>query len=211
MSKKRRVTGILLNIAIAFMAIHGIGCMPEKGWDLIRRYDVICSVMTAAACLLSAGCFFFAIDAPRWVNYLKLTTAAEEALTFIAVTAVLVPASRAYKGMLLDGGMIYLHVVCPVLSIVSLLLLDRIKTRPVPAGLLATIPTLIYGIVMLILNLTGTVFGPHEFLTVTRSKSYAYLWMPALLALTVLLGIILALANQMIHKTPASGAPASEA
>ena len=98
---------------------------------------------------------------------------------------------------MLSGNGLYHHTLCPILSFLIYLFLERHYPAawPLPAAL-----TLVYGIVLLTLNGLRRTDGPYFFFRVHHQKTAAtVLWMAGLLSGTALLswaiGIIPALAG----------------
>lgn len=201
MSKSRRIIGICLNLAVAFMAIHGIALMMHRGWAILRFYTVLSNLLAAVACLLCAGCFFFGTEAPGWIRYLKLAATLGLTLTFLIAAAVLAPDMGFYE-IFLEGAVLYHHLLCPVLCIISFLLFDRISVSPLTGAVITAVPTVIYGIVAYILNITRVMTGPYPFLQVyDQSVAATILWIIGLIVLVNLLGFLLVWLNRRIHKT----------
>lgn len=104
---------------------------------------------------------------PLWVSWLRFTATANLTLTFLISLLVLSPAA--------DGGAVYEmlgearlfhHTICPLLSIFSLLFLERDLEIPKSFLLLSLIPTVLYELVMTTLNILGIYYGPYPFLHV---------------------------------------------
>lgn len=204
MSRKRRIFGICINLAIAFMAVHGIGLMitadPERGWTILRFYTVLSNILAAAACLLCAGCLFFATEPPAWVRYLKLTGTLGLTLTFLIALTVLAP-DMGFWYIFLDGAVLYHHLLCPLLCVISFLFLDRTEIKPAAGAVLAAIPTVLYGVFAYIMNIARVWDGPYPFLQVYEQSVLAtVLWIIGLIVLVNLLGALLVWGNRKINR-----------
>ena len=85
--------------------------------------------------------------------------------------------------------MLYQHTLCPVLAAVSLFAWESAERLPRHEIRNALIPTLVYALVILLLNLCRVVEGPYPFLMV-----YAQPWYASVLWCAVILGIAALLA-----------------
>ena len=67
--------------------------------------------------------------------------------------------------------MLYHHTICPLLAVASFLFIEKeeVTREDVRWSL---VPTLLYGTVMIILNIVGVVVGPYPFLMVRYQPWY---------------------------------------
>ena len=88
---------------------------------------------------------------------------------------------HGYRTLLTEGDMLYHHLLCPVLALIVLVALER-PALPLRDAALAVIPTLVYAIITLILNLARRLDGPYPFLRVYRQPvSASAFWFVAIL------------------------------
>ncbi len=123
---------------------------------------------------------------PRWASILKLTAVTALLLTFLIVVTVLAPlygVPYGYKLMLLMGAMYYTHLICPLLSLLCFLVFEEHHFVKRDA-LWAQVYTVIYAIILTILNIARVVDGPYPFLQVYRHP----VWETMLWAVGILLG-----------------------
>ncbi|MDD3243802.1 MAG: hypothetical protein PHD32_08785 [Eubacteriales bacterium] len=158
-----------LNAAAAVFAALGVG---GEGWEMLRYYTLDSNLLGLAA---SAACALCAArqaltgkQPPRWVRLLKYTAACCLGVTFLVVLLVLAPIDgvRGYERMFLRGTGLYHHLLCPVLVVGSFLLFDRVPLPPAKAAALALIPTGLYAVVLVALNVLRLITGPYPFLRV---------------------------------------------
>ena len=93
--------------------------------------------------------------------------------------------------ILFSGNGVYHHLLIPIISIASYLLIERHVPSP-SAILLPTGITFLYGVVMLWLNYKGLFDGPYPFFRVkNQSVKATVLWMSILIAAIAGLSAIL--------------------
>lgn len=110
---------------------------------MFRYFTVLSNLLCGAASLavVIAWCFG---ELPLWVQMLKFTGTAAVTVTMLTVLCVLGPISHEWKE-LLSGLEFVLHLVCPILAIVSLLVFER---PDAPAWLIAigVVPVILYAV-----------------------------------------------------------------
>ena len=116
-------------------------------------------------------------------------------VTFIVVMTVLLPiymmSGYGTAGMF-SGWNLFFHVIAPLLSLFSFWFLEDHEDLPRWSTFAAVIPTVIYAVVLIIMNIKGYVEGPYPFLMVRRQSAAAsVLWCAAILAGNLLLALII--------------------
>jgi len=115
------------------------------------------------------------ISLPHYIRTLRFMSSICLTVTFVVVMVVLLPQylpqGTAYK-YLFSGSQTIFHVICPLLSLLSFFIFEKglLNTLDV---CLATLPTIFYGIIFVILNLAKVVDGPYPFLMVYDQPVYA--------------------------------------
>ena len=108
-------------------------------------------------------------------------------MTFIVTAFVLVPMGGSAKILLFSGNGLYLHLIIPILSVGSYMLLER-HVSNVLYFLVPTVLTFIYGMLMLYLNYKDVVEGPYPFFKVKdQSVPATVLWMSVLTCVIALI------------------------
>ncbi len=138
------ILSVLFNLAVA-AAVTAVIVAYRKGHPLkvtLRFFTALSNLFCALACLAVAVCRLCGA-VPEAVLVLKFVGTAAVAVTFLTVMCFLGPVVYDYKS-LLTGADFWLHLACPGLAIVSLLLWDQ------PAGgfwlvPLGALPVLLYG------------------------------------------------------------------
>ena len=101
---------------------------------------------------------------------------------------------------LFKGGSLFLHVLCPIISIITLLCYDDLVIKK-KDSLTALIPTVCYGALIIILNLIHALIGPYGFFEVYYSPYDVIILTPVvLLLIELVISFILYLCNNAAVK-----------
>lgn len=120
-------------------------------------------------------------EMPRWISMIRYIASCCLMLTFLVVLFVLGP-KDGYEDQLLGGVHLINHVIAPVLSLMSFLLLETAEPLPKKAPFYAIIPTMIYAVILIGMNVAGLTAGPYFFLRVhDQSLVTTVLWIIVLL------------------------------
>ncbi|ORX75384.1 hypothetical protein BCR32DRAFT_329830 [Anaeromyces robustus] len=112
---------------------------------------------------------------PSCVRTLRFMSTVCLTVTFVVVFTILLPYfySLGLSGELLYyGPQLYHHIICPLLSLISFILFEN-GLLTMKDVLFATLPTVIYGAVTLVLNIAKVMEGPYPFLKVYEQPVYA--------------------------------------
>lgn len=167
---------LVINIAIIIFEIIGIIVrLQVKGALGIEYYTMDSNLLALAA---SSAYIFYTLRGkpqPKWLNILKYVSTTMLAVTFLVVIFVLSPMlENGLYILLLTDQMLYNHLICPILAIASFLLLEKhnLKNKDIlwPIG-----TTLLYAVILIILNLCRVIDGPYPFLQVYNQSIFATL------------------------------------
>ncbi len=140
-------------------------------------------------------------ELPKWLSLLRFITTIMLFVTFLISLFVLTPAVGSFYKMMINNQLKFHHLLCPLLSIVSFIFFEKGGRLSVKDNFLATMPTLIYGIIMLILNGARVLDGPYPFLRVYNQPVWAtVLWIAGIYLGTFLLGLILRLLRKAVNR-----------
>lgn len=139
------IASVILNAALVLIelgcVIFGVRKLGPK--TFFRYFTVLSNVF----CAVSAAIVLFAWFGgalPFWVVLLKYVGTAAVAVTLLTVFLFLGPASGQWK-MLLSGTDFFMHLLCPLIAIVSLCVFERTDFA-FPFALLGVIPVILYGV-----------------------------------------------------------------
>ena len=137
-------------------------------WDFFRWYTQLSNLlMEIAACVW----LFFLLsrrEAPRWVVRLKYTATCCITLTFFTVFFIFIPMAglSSWRLLLFGPRGIFTHTLCPLISILTFVLIERDQPITRHDTLLALVPTALYTLVLMPLCYFKLVEPPYPFLNV---------------------------------------------
>ena len=107
-------------------------------------------------------------EKPDYVKNLRFSATVCLTLTFMVVTFVLGPmyGVKTYLWLYFEGANIFYHLLCPMISIISFVIFENRKRQSIRMVFIAVIPTIVYAICLVILNVIHIVHGPYPFLYV---------------------------------------------
>ena len=135
---------VLVNIALAVFAVAAVAahCRKSPVKVVLRFFTALSNLFCAAASLAVAAARLCG-TVPNAVLVLKYVGTSAVAVTLLTVMLFLGPFVYDYK-KLLTGPDLWLHLICPVLAVVSLLAWDR-PAAPFGVVLLGVLPVFLYG------------------------------------------------------------------
>lgn len=183
------------NIVIIILELIGTSIsLSNEGIRNFRWYTVLSNVFAlAASCCYTAAALFCGLDQlPQWVRLLRCGASVCLSVTFLIVVTVLVPMAvpgGTAADVLYKGPQIYHHILCPLISACSFVFLEVPPEGGLRLALYAAIPTLLYAVVLTILNLARVTHGPYPFLFVYEQPWYAsVLWFIMIVGLSAGVG-----------------------
>lgn len=119
----------------------------KTGFGIFKYFTTLSNVLCAIAALILA-IFMLTGQVPRSILMLKYVGTAAVAVTLLTVLVFLGP-TQGYK-FLLTGDGLFLHLIGPVLAIVSFCFLETETPLSFAESLLGLLPMILYGILYLI-------------------------------------------------------------
>ena len=184
----------VLGSTAAFFLHGGIGNMLAKGKAAFRYFTVDSNVLCALVCLGVAVWDLGALrrgggTVPRWLDLLKLMSAAAVGVTFFTVVLYLLPVTRFDWKLMYGGGNLFLHALCPLAGMLSWALVERGAPLSLGWALLGAVPTLLYGAVYLRMVLIRKSWEDFYYFNV-GGKWYVSLVLMLLLSAAVALALL---------------------
>ena len=132
---------------------------------------------------------------PRWLQVFKYMTTICLTITFVVVLTVLGPMNNFdYSFLLFSKALFIQHLICPILAFITFTLFDDIKPLHIIDNVIGLFSTLVYSLVLIILNMFEIVTGPYPFLMVREQElSMSIAWCIALFAISYLIALLLRL------------------
>ncbi len=167
----------LILIDLAMIAMEGMVMRQEfrGGAKVLRFYTQSSNLWALIVCgICLAGDIFSLVSGkprPEWMRVLRYVSACCLMVTMIVAMAILVPsgASGGFRGFMLEGTLLYLHTLCPLVMLLGWCL-DA--GAPLRAGhaLIAILPTVVYGAITIVMNVKRVYRGPYFFFEVYRQS-----------------------------------------
>ena len=102
-------------------------------------------------------------------------------VTFSVVAFVLMPMEGRFYGYMLGTNALFHHTICPIFGVALVTMLRPVRRKD---AALALVPTMIYTVIMFIVNLCIPDFGPYTFFKIYDQPIYmSFVWLFCLLAL----------------------------
>lgn len=182
-----------LDLAVVVLGILGTQLhFSQFGWSMFQYYTLDSNVFLLLACATQAwyeGNILLGrrMFVPSWVRVLKYLSVCTVAVTFFVVLLILVPLGGGLSILVAaftHGAMLYHHLLCPVLGVLSFIFVDRASLPDKRVTLWATLPTALYAAVSILLNAARVIRGPYPFLYVYEQPLYmSVVWCVLILAL----------------------------
>ena len=207
---KKEIVALVLNGVLIVVGVLGLIFAVDIYHSLAITFYTIDSNII---CLISSILFFIFMlikknitEIPFFVMVLRFVATVCLIVTFLVVVAYIAPAklwvpNGTYldnlKIVLLKGDMLYQHLLSPVISFISFAFFEgdrRLnKKKTIWYGVIAT---LVYGVIMIILNLLNIVDGPYPFFRVSEDPLVYSIVMAVIVLTSYLFGRFILLLNQ---------------
>ncbi len=204
-----KLISLMVNVLLVIMEFIGLVLMVElyKSYNLhpfgwFKYYTQLSNIFSMLAALTVA--IFTARDLIKntdstleIVRLLKFSSACCLTETLLVTMFVLAPMGMmgGFFPLMFEGPNLYHHFLCPIVSVLSLCVLDKGEKITLRHCVYSMVPTLIYGVVAVILNLTKVWHGPYPFLYVYEQPLYmSIIWAVVILGgafvITILVRIL---------------------
>ena len=174
MKNKERVLNvlfILLEVAAIITTIISVGKIQ------IEYYTEDSNIFALIVTIIYSYYLFSNKKVPKLVNILRLSSLAMLMITFLTVSLVLVPIYRMDLSFAYWGPNFFYHLVCPILFFINYTFFSKKEELSTKDLFISTTPTIIYGIILMTINVIVKGYGPYPFLYVYEQPVYlSVLW-----------------------------------
>ena len=166
---KKLFLSFFINLAIVVLEIIGLVLSVQRHGKNVFQYftensNYFALIVSVIFCI---GCIFAVknkTNVAHFICVLRYVSTVCLTVTITVVLFVLIPMfPSTFLFMMFQTSNLYQHFLCPVLSIVSLLFLENQQKLYSSAIFYAIIPTLVYGTILISLNLLEIISGPYPF------------------------------------------------
>lgn len=180
MEKKSKILLLVVNVLLFVMEIIGTTfCFVDGGIAALRYYTVLSNIMCGIISLiyivvlvnnLNSDDFVIA----KWMKTLRFIVVVCLSVTFIVVITVLIPTygASSISGYLFERANLFHHTLCPLFMVIVYLLFEKEIKLGRREELFTLIPTVLYAIVTLTLNILKVMEGPYPFLYVYEQSVF---------------------------------------
>lgn len=177
-NRKRLTIALILNLLILMFELYAFSMNFFVGNDRfdffeLQFYTHLSNIFMLFSSLMSSleitKEFCGAVErVHRGVRRISYISTCCLTLTFVIVVSVLAPMEGrdGAKFLLFGSTNIFEHIICPILAFVTLVFFGDFGDLRSIDAFYAVIPTLLYAVVMIVLNVIGVVDGPYPFLRV---------------------------------------------
>ena len=185
---------IVFNLLFLVCELVGLGIIMLGGNKSLFEYYTVDSNLFA---LIMTVVYLYFVCTDKKINkaiyLLRLMSLVSLMITFLVVLFILtfmVPLRFLFLGYY--GTNLILHVICPLLLLYIYFKFDeKVKVNKYEL-IYNMIPTLIYAIILIILNIKGIVDGPYAFLRFNFQPLYqSVLWFILIVGITYPIGLVL--------------------
>lgn len=162
----------LIGFILAFKEF-GIGCLIYY----TQESNIILLIASILYLLASVQLQKSKKPIPHYIGLIKYVAACSVTVTFVVVLTVLAP-TRISEGMgaviwvICGGSNLFHHMLCPILGVISWLIVDEKTTLKFKEVIIASSTTFLYAVVTIILNVLRVMEGPYVFLYVYEQPVY---------------------------------------
>ncbi|MCR5508167.1 MAG: hypothetical protein K6F34_05720 [Lachnospiraceae bacterium] len=148
----------VLNLIIVIMEVIGFSKSLKRRSlkDHLIYYTQISNLFTFVSSLL-----IILLGQKEFIEIFRYISVCMLMMTVFVTVCILVPITKKPKELLFSGSGLFHHLLIPIVSILSYLLFER-RVDLIYAWIPVTV-TLIYGIVMILLNYRKKIDGPYPF------------------------------------------------
>ena len=200
---------LAVNLLIVILEILAFSrSLPVYGMRIFVYYTEDSNLLSLIASIVFAASAGLALrngkdSVPVSVRTLRYVATCCLTVTFLTVTFVFAPmiGKGGIRMMLLSGAMLFTHLLCPVVAVLSFLLLEHRPVLMKKTVWIALIPTVLYAAVAVLLNILRVWKGPYMFLLVYEQPVWAsVLWGIMILSGAYFVGKGLLSANRIIGR-----------
>ena len=182
---------IIINLLIVILEIIGfVLVFKELGITSLEYYTEDSNLLLLLSSIIILIYISKNKELPLWFKSFRYIAIVSTTLTLIIVLTVLSwTTDFGLYYLLFHESMLYHHTLCPVLAILSFVFVERYDNLHTIHGLYFTV---VYGIIMIILNALKIVEGPYPFLLVHNQPIiHSIIWTTLIFAITYAIALIL--------------------
>lgn len=202
MTTKQKLA-VFLNLAAAGVQLYAtVILIIKRSWGAFQYYTMDSNIFAAITSIFLIFALLSKGEVSKKIRNFRYYSTCCVTVTFIVVITILVPIDgwHTLTTRLFKGTDLWLHTVGPLLNIFSFLFLEGSAELDKKENLKALIPTLIYAVIAIALNLARVIYGPYVFLKVyEQGVLMTFVWIVLISALVYGIAFLLKLGNTKIN------------
>ena len=202
MTTKQKLA-VFLNLAAAGVQLYAtVILIIKRSWGAFQYYTMDSNLFAAITSIFLIFALLSKGEVSKKIRNFRYYSTCCVTVTFIVVITILVPIDgwHTLTTRLFKGTDLWLHTVGPLLNIFSFLFLEGSAELDKKENLKALIPTLIYAVIAIALNLARVIYGPYVFLKVYEQGVFmTFVWIVLISALVYGIAFLLKLGNTKIN------------
>lgn len=190
----KKKMSLVLNLLIVIFEIIGLMITFNLNHRIaIEYYTEDSNILALFSSLLFVIYLIRNKNIPRWLELFKYMTTICLTVTFLVVIFILAPMYNFnYYYMLFYNNLIFQHLLCPIISIITFIFFDNLSIIDKKDSLIGITLTLLYAFVLIILNVFKLIEGPYPFLMVYNQTIYmSIVWFILIIGLSYLISLFL--------------------
>jgi len=202
MTTKQKLA-VFLNLAAAGVQLYAtVILIIKRSWGAFQYYTMDSNIFAAITSIFLIFALLSKGEVSKKIRNFRYYSTCCVTVTFIVVITILVPIDgwHTLTTRLFKGTDLWLHTVGPLLNIFSFLFLEGSAELDKKENLKALIPTLIYAVIAIALNLARVIYGPYVFLKVyEQGVLMTFVWIVLISILVYGIAFLLKLGNTKIN------------
>lgn len=202
MTTKQKLA-VFLNLAAAGVQLYAtVILIIKRSWGAFQYYTMDSNIFAAITSIFLIFALLSKGEVSKKIHNFRYYSTCCVTVTFIVVITILVPIDgwHTLTTRLFKGTDLWLHTVGPLLNIFSFLFLEGSAELDKKENLKSLIPTLIYAVIAIALNLARVIYGPYVFLKVyEQGVLMTFVWIVLISALVYGIAFLLKLGNTKIN------------
>lgn len=190
---KKKIALTLNLLIIIFELIGFILTYTSNGRIAIEYYTEDSNIIALITSTLFVIYLLLNKKIPYYLKLLKYISTITLTVTFLVVIFILAPMYNFnYNYLLFSNELLFHHLLCPLLSIISFIFFDQLESYTVIDNILSTLVTIFYGIIIIILNIIKIVDGPYPFLKIyNQPLLITLIWAFLIIGMSYIIALII--------------------
>ena len=197
--KIKQNLALITNFVCAVLQIYALTmAFMARGFSPLQYYTIDSNIFACLSSIVLVVSLLIKGRTPLWVHKFRYYATCCVTVTLVVVLVILIPSAgfSSAPELLFQGTNLWQHTICPLLGICSFLFFEKDKKLDVNQSTYALIPTLIYGIIAILLNAIRVIRGPYAFLYIyEQSILVTFMWMIIIMGIAYIIAELLRRGN----------------